>query len=60
MGVLNQGITGNELLHDIIGPNGLARYDRDVLTQTGVTHVIVFFGNNDILFAFSPADHRHR
>ena len=35
MGVLNQGISGNKLLNDIIGPNALARYDRDVLTQTG-------------------------
>jgi lysophospholipase L1-like esterase len=34
----------------------LARYDRDVLTQTGVTHVIAFLGNNDILFVFNPAD----
>ena len=48
MGVLNQGITGNRLLHDVLGPNGLARFDRDVLTQTGVTHVIVLLGNNDI------------
>jgi lysophospholipase L1-like esterase len=50
MGVLNAGLTGNRLLHDIIGPNGLARFDRDVLTQTGITHVIVFLGNNDIVF----------
>ena len=55
VGVLNQGISGNKLLNDIIGPNALARYDRDVLTQAGITHVIVFLGNNDILFAFSPA-----
>jgi lysophospholipase L1-like esterase len=48
MGVLNEGITGNRLLHDGLGPNGLARFDRDVLTQTGVTHVIVLLGNNDI------------
>jgi lysophospholipase L1-like esterase len=56
MGVLNQGIAGNKLLNEILGPNALARYDRDVLTQTGVTHVIVLMGNNDILFVFSPAD----
>jgi lysophospholipase L1-like esterase len=56
MGVLNEGIAGNKLLHDIIGPNALARFDRDVLAQTGVTHVIVLLGNNDILFVFSPAD----
>ena len=56
MGVLNEGIAGNKLLNDIIGPNALARFDRDVLSQTGVTHVIVLMGNNDILFVFSPAD----
>jgi lysophospholipase L1-like esterase len=56
MGVLNGGIAGNKLLHDIIGPNALARFDRDVLTQAGVTHAVVLMGNNDILFVFSPAD----
>ena len=48
MGVLNQSITGNRLLHDGIGPNGLERFDRDVLAQSGVTHVLVLLGNNDI------------
>jgi lysophospholipase L1-like esterase len=58
MGVLNQSITGNRLLHDGIGPNGLARFDRDVLAQTGVTHVIVLLGNNDIWLGetFFPAE----
>jgi lysophospholipase L1-like esterase len=46
--ILNQGISGNRLLHDKYGQNSLARYDRDVLTQTGVTHVIVLEGINDI------------
>lgn len=55
-GVLNEGIAGNKLLNDIIGPNALARFDRDVLSQTGVTHIVVLMGNNDILFVFSPAD----
>jgi hypothetical protein len=41
--------SGNRLLHDGLG-NGLARFDRDVVTQTGVTHVIVLLGNNDISF----------
>jgi lysophospholipase L1-like esterase len=50
MGVVNESISGNRLLHDGLGPNGLARFDRDVLTQTGVTHVIVLLGNNDIWF----------
>jgi lysophospholipase L1-like esterase len=48
MAVLNQGISGNRLLHDQYGPNSLARYDRDALTQAGVTHIIVLEGINDI------------
>jgi lysophospholipase L1-like esterase len=48
MGVLNEGIIGNRILHDSLGPNVLARFDRDVLAQTGVTHVIVQGGGNDI------------
>jgi lysophospholipase L1-like esterase len=55
MGVLNEGIIGNRLLHDFLGPNALARFDRDVLAQTGVTHVIVQMGRNDI-FTLSPAE----
>jgi lysophospholipase L1-like esterase len=56
MAVLNQGIAGNKLLNEIVGANGLARYDRDVLSQTAVTHVIAFLGNNDIIFVFNPAE----
>ncbi|HXJ87176.1 MAG TPA: SGNH/GDSL hydrolase family protein [Candidatus Binatia bacterium] len=48
MGVLNEGLDGNRLLHDALGPNGLARFERDVLSQSGLTHVIVYCGGNDI------------
>jgi lysophospholipase L1-like esterase len=48
LGVVNEGLDGNRLLHDFLGPNGLARFERDVLSQPGVSHVIVFFGSNDI------------
>ena len=48
--VLNASITGNRLSYDGIGSNALARFDRDVLTQAGVTHVVVLLGNNDIVF----------
>ncbi len=46
--VLNQGIGGNCLLTQCLGPNTLARFDRDVLAQTGVRWVIVFEGVNDL------------
>jgi lysophospholipase L1-like esterase len=48
MAVINAGISGNRVLHDGAGPNALSRFDRDVLAQNGVTHVIVMEGINDI------------
>ncbi|MGB7847145.1 MAG: GDSL-type esterase/lipase family protein, partial [Candidatus Acidiferrum sp.] len=48
IGVLNEGIGGNRLLRDGLGPNSLARLDRDVLTQTGVCWLVVLVGVNDI------------
>jgi lysophospholipase L1-like esterase len=48
IGVLNEGIGGNRLLRDGLGPNMLARFDRDVLVQTGARWVIVQAGINDI------------
>jgi lysophospholipase L1-like esterase len=48
--VLNAGISGNRVLSDIAGPNALARLDRDVITQTGVTDVVLLEGINDIGF----------
>jgi len=46
--VLNEGIGGNRLLLDGLGPNALARFDRDVLAQNGVRYLIVLEGINDI------------
>lgn len=46
--VLNAGIGGNRLLRDGLGPNALARLDRDVLAQSGVRWLIVLEGINDI------------
>ena len=47
-GMSNQGIGGNHLLTDGLGPNVLARFDRDVLAPAGVRWVIVFEGVNDL------------
>ena len=69
IGVLNLGIIGNRLLHDspksadnpfgaALGESGLARFERDVLSQAGVKYVIVGLGVNDILFPgfqFTPS-----
>jgi len=51
MAVLNAGIGGNRVLSEGVftaGLNALARFERDALDQTGVTHVIVMEGINDI------------
>ena len=48
IGVLNAGIGGNRLLLDGLGPNAMARFNRDVLAQTGVRYVIVLEGVNDL------------
>lgn len=46
--VLNQGIGGNRLLRDGLGPHALARFDRDVLAPAGVRWLIVLEGVNDL------------
>jgi lysophospholipase L1-like esterase len=46
--VSNQGIGGNHVLTDGLGPNALARFDRDVLAPSGVRWLIVFEGVNDL------------
>ncbi|MEV3973050.1 SGNH/GDSL hydrolase family protein [Streptomyces sp. NPDC050698] len=46
--ILNQAAGGNRILHDGLGPNAMARLDRDVLAQSGVSWLLVFHGINDI------------
>lgn len=46
--VVNEGIGGNRILHDGAGVSALARFDRDVLAQPGVSNLIVLEGINDI------------
>jgi lysophospholipase L1-like esterase len=53
--VVNAGISGNQVLADRLGVSALARFHRDVLLQTGVTHVIVMEGINDIGLARGAA-----
>src|SRR3984957_6056281 len=47
-GVMNQGLGGNRICHDMRGDGGVKRFDRDVLAQPGVTHAIVILGVNDL------------
>ena len=48
LSVLNEGISGNRVLHDGAGPSALSRFDRDVLAQAGVKYLIVLESINDI------------
>ncbi len=58
--VVNEGISGNRVLRDGAGVSALARFDRDVLGQSGVKWLIVLEGINDIGIGFragsTPAD----
>jgi lysophospholipase L1-like esterase len=54
LGVLNEGIGGNRVLHDNTGPSALARFDRDVLAQAGVKYLILLESINDIGHAQDP------
>jgi lysophospholipase L1-like esterase len=46
--VVNAGIAGNRLLQDGLGPNAIARFDRDVLARSEVRYLIVLEGINDL------------
>ena len=59
--VVNEGISGNTIGRERIqpppdSPPGLERLERDVLTHSGITDVIVFMGTNDIRREASAAD----
>jgi lysophospholipase L1-like esterase len=55
VGVLNLGIGGNRILLDGLGPNAVARFDRDVIDRPGVKYLIVLEGVNDL--GTSTRDH---
>ncbi len=46
--IVNEGISGNRVLGDGGGVSALTRFDRDVLTQSGVKWVMIMEGINDI------------
>jgi lysophospholipase L1-like esterase len=54
--VVNQGISGNQVLRDGAGISALARLDRDVLTRPGVKWVILLEGINDINIRTRPGE----
>lgn len=46
--VLNEGISGNQVLRDGAGVSAMARLDRDVFTRAGVKWIVLLEGINDI------------
>jgi lysophospholipase L1-like esterase len=54
IGVLNEGVSGNRVLHNAAGINALARLDRDVLAQSGAKYLVLLEGINDIRYATNP------
>jgi lysophospholipase L1-like esterase len=53
--VLNQGIGGNRILGDGLGPSALSRFERDALSPPGVRWVVVLEGINDLGSQPTPA-----
>jgi lysophospholipase L1-like esterase len=56
LSVLNEGIGGNRLLREGAGQAALARFDRDVLAQSGVRYLIILEGINDVGSIAHPRD----
>jgi lysophospholipase L1-like esterase len=52
--VVNQGISGNKILSDGAGVSALARFDRDVLSPSGVKWLMILEGINDMNGAARP------
>ena len=48
LAVVNAGISGNQVLLDGAGVSALARFDRDVLANPGLSHIVLLEGINDI------------
>jgi len=47
-GIVNMGISGNQVLTDGAGQSALARFDRDVLAVPGAQVLVIFEGVNDL------------
>ncbi len=58
--VVNQAAGGNRVLNDGLGPNALARLDRDILAHSAVEQLIVFEGVNDLGTAAATPDAQQR
>lgn len=57
LAILDAGISGNRVLHDVAGPSALERFDRDVLGRDGVKYLLVLEGINDLGAPYEPGGH---
>jgi lysophospholipase L1-like esterase len=55
-GIVNEGISGNRLLADGAGVSALARFDRDVLSASGVKAVVIMLATNDLGIGYGPVN----
>ena len=58
MAIMNAGIAGNQVLGQgpyVVGINALARFEHNALSQSGVTHIVLLEGINDIGIARTDA-----
>ena len=52
-GVVNAGVSTNELLHDDVNPGALSRLSRDVFAVPNLRYICVLIGINDIGLSFN-------
>lgn len=56
-GVLNLGIGGNCVVEGGLSEPAMQRFDRDILAQSGISHLIIFEGTNDIGISTKHYEH---
>jgi lysophospholipase L1-like esterase len=55
-GIVNMGISGNQVLADGAGQSALARFDRDVLAVPGARVLVIFEGVNDLGLSYGHVE----
>ncbi|OUM59170.1 hypothetical protein PIROE2DRAFT_15365 [Piromyces sp. E2] len=51
--ILNAGIGGSSVVgptYDLVWPSGQARFDKDILSLSGVKYIVMLYGINDIIY----------
>jgi len=51
--ILNAGIGGSSMAgtyYDLVWPTGQARFDKDILSLSGVKYIVMLYGINDIIY----------